>query len=1151
MRLKTEYRQHKRFIKRRFNELPAEKSTAPSVTLEPALPEPAIPEYVEEKGIAIKDAIRSDKQSNMPRILDLTSYLNKLETDACGNNVYSPEQMSRFVKDVPSVGPSRSDHAETAIPLPPTGTPAAAPSATNPFSDQPFPPGFDRGRFPAQRRRRGNKFFTPPKPRTAPMVSNTQSFHSSNPVSRGKSASTRSLSLRGPSQTVNTKEMPVPSHSRTRPNEWKALVVKRANSDPEFKELIRVVASGKGTKPQIAELQAYIDRLRLSSNSDERGLTETHPQSGFGGLKIPNGFQKFPQSSSSIQSLIDPSNMKHRVNLLQNSLSGNYIDSAKLGQLGCTVVDSPTRQPIHDSRSSASAYDSQLERLISDIIIDGSDIPKIAESNWCMVYEDDQRQLVDKTSIIKHINSSCKSPSSKAMTPVKLVMIESRVVDPFHRSQRSTASLLRHRELGSDPRGRHIRTENALRLRNAEKIEPWRSWKGASGDVVSAAWAADSTTYAFGAAAPTNDEDLQYNRPCNLLLGDLNSNTLTELPDHRVKRPQPQSITGGPNASQAVYDACDPMVYKTVTAIAFSPTGNCMYTASHDQTVKAWETSSKKCLYTLHHNAWVTSIETSSQTEGLFATATKTRHDSIRIFNSAGGSVVSSHFSSSRAEMRLDCEIYPECLRWGTTPQTSHLLLAGFQQWGDVGNESGQLMLWDAHASQSIKVSPSSQSVYAAAWHPHSLLFATGGSPGNVVSNRRSTKSVVRTWDVRSTTRYTMEYECSALDMQDVTFSPADSYTVTAGCTDGTSYVWDFRRPDKILHRLRHGWPIIELDHTKDREEADTGVMMSVWGLGGTLLYTGSSDGMIKAWDVRRHPADVLVRNVAQFGAGVLCGALSPDGTNLLVGDADGGIHILSSAPCERYAGHGGISTEGAEEAISLIRAPDGSGSKLEKDEDDPVTVGRDVGRRLIEDGELSYHPDFGVTKGPNCRIFWARDSRKEPKGPNKVGKLLPYYAKLQAFSKRGEEREDIAQRRRGIIKARKLKIDSELAKVTGDPSPMTKSEASWHTAADSFSQAEEVVETLKETMSQRRFINNYNSNFIDLTEDEPSPQTHIELTRAIGPSSTTIPILADYDDVEDNIITESDMVEENYWWPHLGEEEIARARDNVTLGRG
>ena len=35
--------------------------------------------------------------------------------------------------------------------------------------------------------------------------------------------------------------------------------------------------------------------------------------------------------------------------------------------------------------------------------------------------------------------------------------------------------------------------------------------------------------------------------------------------------------------------------------------------------------------------------------------------------------------------------------------------------------------------------------------------------------------------------------------------SPNNTNYITAGCTDGVTYVWDFRMPDKVLHKLEHG----------------------------------------------------------------------------------------------------------------------------------------------------------------------------------------------------------------------------------------------------------------------------------------------------------------------------------------------------------
>ena len=1147
----TQYDQIKRSIRSAFSQRVAQAIAVPSKNLTGAVPEPAVKtkSQINAKPRAKNDVLGADSESKVPRITDLPDYLSKLESENSVRDLTASAHATSLVPDEVSTSRSGIAHLINEPPISDRDTHATVPADADFASDEPFPPGFDRGRFPAQRRRRGNKFYTPPRLQKTSKVSDVQNIQALRQGPHRNSESKRTSKTQGLLQPTTFKELHAPLHYRPRHDEDTELLIERAKSDPRTRDLLHAIASGRGTKAQVAEVQHYIDKHSLSPISGENSLAQGSSEMASRGNETANGtklsWETYKNSSE-----------RRNVNRSRGfaPANGGYYapstpDLIRLRQMATSSIAYPVKQQVHASRCLPTALDPYLEHHAINSIMDilGTSIV-CAEEDWCTIDGDEQKQLVHYHALPKHVVPSPRShssPSSTSLKPKKFTMIESRVVDPIHRSQQSTASLLRHRELGINAKGRYTYYQNELRLRNAEKIEPWRSWKGASGDIVAAAWASDSTTYAFGAAAHANEEDLQYNRPCNLLLGDLNSSIITELPDHRVDRPKPQSISGGPNAVQAVYDACDPMVYKTVTAIAFAPTGNRMYTASHDQTVKIWDTSTKTCQSTLNHSGWVTSIEASTQIDGLFATATKTTHDSIRIYNSKDDSLLYSHFSSSRAELRPNSQIYPECLRWGTQPYTSHLLLAGFHQWGDEANESGQLMLWDAHACQTIKVSPSSQSVYAASWHPNSPLFATGGSPGNVLSDKVSTQSVVRTWDVRSSKRYTMEYECSALDMQDVTFSPLDTNIITAGCTDGTSFVWDFRRPDEPLHRLRHGRPIIDWDHTRDREEVDTGVMMSLWGLGGALLYTGSSDGLVKAWDIRRHPADVLVRNVAQFEAGVQCGSLSPDGANLLVGDADGGIHILSSAPCGRPTGDEQDAIDIVEEPLSLIRAPDGSGLRTGKEDDDPGTVGQDASRDLIDSRQLDYDPDFGVTKGPNYRGPFCINTKNEASTPYGSG-----HAELQGFTGEVEGSGDIAQQRRGIIKARKVKIDNELGKLKSIPSPRIRTKASQPLVVRRRlfgPKRENVTTSSKITNFPLSATQNRNSNFIDLTQDEePTKPNYIDLSNDhVSPSAKRI------DSVERNTIPESEMVEENFWWPRLGEEEIGKAREKARLGRG
>lgn len=962
-------------------------------------------------------------------------------------------------------------------------------------SDEPFPPGFDRGRFPVQRRRRANKYYNPGRPPvtssghvpTKSAVSNNREFGRA----IANSVETTTHNARNQSGQFTRSDNfveSIPSQDILK-NE----LAKRINSDQTMKQLIQIIGSGKMSPSQLEVFEKYINNV---------------------GSSMPALMNQPTIMMDMLQ------NRGH-----QSSLHPEPGQLEALRETANSMIIPLRRDLSLVFRPLGTALDPHLEHVVAMLSTsDSSANPRSHNQNRYHITDEDQEILAKDQVILKDTDT----------TRSKFVTIETRVIDPAYRPQRTTPSLLRQRELGFSRR----RDIDELRLRNTELIEPWRYWKGASGDIVAATWSPDSTTYAVGAAAHTNPEDLQYNRPCNLLLGELATNVLTELPDHRVDRPKPETIPHGPNATQAVYEACDPMLYKTVTSVAFSSTGNRMYTASHDQTVKVWDVPRKRCIATLAHDAWVTSLEASAQRPGLFATGSKCIQDSIRIYYSQASenenSLCRTQFSSSRAKMRPRRQIHPECLRWGPTAFNNHLLLAGFHQESDDGERSpgeGQLVLWDANTFQTVKVSPSSQSVYAAAWHPIQPFFATGGTPGSVITDKYNTKSVVRTWDVRSSGHSTMEYECSALDMQDITFSPSNSNIVTAGCTDGTSFVWDFRRPDQPIHRLRHGRPIVGWDLG---EEFDTGVMMSLWGLGGALFYTGSSDGMIKAWDIRRHPQDVLIRNVAQFGAGIQSGAFSPDGTNLLVGDAEGGVHVLSSAPCGPRTESYNRGSNCKEESITLVRDPNGSERRLVAD-DNIGAEGVAAASKLIRSGQLQYDTELGVGKGPNYHGPYATCLRETPKQENKRGRILPEADKYQPYSRQGVRREEICIARRGLLDGRRNLILQERNKQRPEENKKTA----------------RVLERLRENLLLRAASEADTSRSSSASRAPnlgsiPSVSQASSVGRLSAMRRSESSKASDLDSTysfSDSDIPESEMVEENHWWPRLGEDEIELAR--------
>ncbi len=748
----------------------------------------------------------------------------------------------------------------------------------------------------------------------------------------------------------------------------------------------------------------------------------------------------------------------------------------------------------------------------------------------------------------------------------KFVRVQQQVTDPCHRPLRSTASLLRHRELGlgSGRQFRNLKTE--LQLRTSEKLQPWRSWKGASGDVVACAWAPCSNVYAIGAAAHANEEDLQYNRPRNLVLGDLVSNTIKELPDHRVARPKPETISSGPNSTQAVYDACDPMVYMTVSALRFSYDGARLYTGSHDKTVKIWDVTSREtaCIQTLRHDDLVSDLDVSNFFRDVFATATKTIEDSIHIYfpesdDQSNSRLSCVRFGSSRAKERPHWKLYPECVRWGRTLNTSQLLLAGFQQWGtnnDARAREGEICLWNVHAGVNLKVTPGSQSIFTATWHPTLDLFATGGSPSRShgLTHPHSTRSVIRTWDIRSLKRYAMEYECPAMDMQDVTFNPLYPNIVTAGCTDSATYVWDYRKPDDYLHRLQHGRPLSDWDHTRPQEEADPGIMMTVWGQEGTRLYTGSSDGIVKCWDVMRAPEDAHISDVGNIGAGVQSGAFSPDFSHLLVGDADGGVHLLSSAPVDRWAD---VADEGGTEPIKFIKARDATQTVTA--EDDPGREGIRAAKELLESGRLILHPHFGVGQGPNYRGPYATYARVEGGDPSH-SQLLPEFEALQPISSRGHENLPVSRKLQSLLDERRQMIAETVAaarsRAGGDLGIIKdEKETEGHTPrpsrADKKRRLGDNDSTSAHSPKKAKWA------IIDLCTPPPmdrepgagrssvppvegTASSSFQVPTHLPSSSSAAPGPHPEGEAAEEI-PESEMLEENHWWPRM-DEEVFRA---------
>ncbi|KAI4180140.1 MAG: hypothetical protein L6R41_007429 [Letrouitia leprolyta] len=176
---------------------------------------------------------------------------------------------------------------------------------------------------------------------------------------------------------------------------------------------------------------------------------------------------------------------------------------------------------------------------------------------------------------------------------------------------------------------------------------------------------------------------------------------------------------------------------------------------------------------------------------------------------------------------------------------------------------------------------------------------------------------------------------------------------------------------------------------------------------------------MIKTWDILRAPEDVWVRDVASLPAGIQSGSLSPDGMNLLVGDAVGGVHVLSAAP------FGLLHTDLNDHADDIGYNPDpitfvyADANKDESDLDNPGTEGIELAKQYMESGQTVLHPLFGVGKGPNYQSPLALYARWD----NLVSgysELVPDFDQRQAFSIDGVEQPEFSGKIKTLVAARK-----------------------------------------------------------------------------------------------------------------------------------
>ena len=519
---------------------------------------------------------------------------------------------------------------------------------------------------------------------------------------------------------------------------------------------------------------------------------------------------------------------------------------------------------------------------------------------------------------------------------------------PFSHPPDSRQKLRLRRELGwgVDKTSTASEASRQIQYRAIHSLKPWRVFKGASSDILGIAWSPNGDKFALGAVTHAD----VYNRAGNLVLGSVNTETAKMLHGHQVMRSEP-------------LNGMDPIQHSSVPGVGFSPSG-LLFSAGYDSTVKVWaaEQVGVPKVGERKLGGEVVVLAVSPNHHNLIAAGTKKGILELSSWNDDGAflSAAPCVLQKTTAEV-----LYPSCLAWGGSFHNRYLI-AGY----DTNTErsmAGSLVIHDAeNGIQFLKVTPGSTRCFDVFSHPNGSFVAACAAKG---AKTLGVKSAVRMFHITSTgAEIEFDVDSEQDDINCVTISyvlhslkkktlltnnahsPCGTY-VTSSSTCRKTLLWDVRYPARILHRLTHGPSLSSPD--------ETGVEMALWGPthASDFLYTGSSDGVVKAWDVKR--GDPFVKDLVKVDAQIMSGRWAPGGGMLLVGDTSGTATVLSTSGDVGEVGQFKVEGEVLPEGVRggrAGRAGAGGGTRrgrLGSAGVDASELGRYYARELVRTGKV------------------------------------------------------------------------------------------------------------------------------------------------------------------------------------------------------
>jgi WD40 repeat protein/uncharacterized caspase-like protein len=376
-------------------------------------------------------------------------------------------------------------------------------------------------------------------------------------------------------------------------------------------------------------------------------------------------------------------------------------------------------------------------------------------------------------------------------------------------------------------------------------------------------------------------------------------------------------VTASADATAKLWDADSGHELRTlaghtdeITAVAFSPDGRFVATGSRDKTAKLWDAATGSEVRSFPHgNGWILAVAFSPDGRLLLTGG----WDSVVTFwDVATGEPVRSLSGLEKGVSSISVSPDGRTIVTGSSDHTARL--------------------WDARNGALLRIlAGHTDTVSAVAFSPDSLTVATANWDHSI-----------KLWDAESG-RITHTLTRHASEVTSVAFSP-DGHRLLSGSRDLTAVLWDVQSGKALGEATGHtdwissvafspdGRWLLTASHDKSARRWDSrgevkpqvlsgrssGIWTAAYSPDGSLFATAGRDGIATLWDTATgQPA----RSLAGHTDWIMSAAFSPDGQTIATASRDGTVRLWNTrtgAVLRTFAGH-------AAPLMTVVFSPDGA----------------------------------------------------------------------------------------------------------------------------------------------------------------------------------------------------------------------------------